>query len=111
MMKRYIGSVMLGSAAMLANPASALDEVFETELAPIRVTTIADGLDHPWAIEFLPDGGALVTERPGRLRYLSAGRRAFRADRRRAGGRCARIRAGCSTLRSIRILPRTASSI
>ena len=72
MMKRYLGSVMLGSAAILANPASALDEVFETESAPIQVTTIADGLEHPWAIEFLPDGGALVTERPGRLRYLSA---------------------------------------
>lgn len=35
-----------------------------------KVTTVARGLEHPWAIEFLPDGRALVTERPGRLRIL-----------------------------------------
>lgn len=34
--------------------------------------TVAGGLVNPWAIEFLPDGRALVTERPGRLRVLSA---------------------------------------
>jgi aldose sugar dehydrogenase len=33
---------------------------------------VATGLVNPWAIEFLPDGRALVTERPGRLRVLSA---------------------------------------
>jgi glucose/arabinose dehydrogenase len=30
------------------------------------------GLEHPWAIEPLPDGSMLVTERPGRLRVVSA---------------------------------------
>lgn len=34
--------------------------------------TVVGGLANPWAIEFLPDGRALVTERPGRLRVLSA---------------------------------------
>lgn len=34
--------------------------------------TVAGGLVNPWAIEFLPDGRALVTERPGRLRVLSS---------------------------------------
>jgi aldose sugar dehydrogenase len=29
---------------------------------------IAKGLDHPWGLAFLPDGSALITERPGRLR-------------------------------------------
>jgi glucose/arabinose dehydrogenase len=72
MLKRLLGTTMLGSAAILANSALALDEVFETESATIQVTTVVDGLEHPWAIEFLPDGGALVTERPGRLRHLSA---------------------------------------
>ena len=39
--------------------------------APGRVTTVATGLEHPWALEFLPDGRMLVTERPGRLRIVS----------------------------------------
>jgi glucose/arabinose dehydrogenase len=33
--------------------------------------TVAEGLEHPWALEFLPDGSMLVTERPGRLRHVS----------------------------------------
>ena len=37
-----------------------------------RVTTVARGLEAPWEIAFLPDGRALVTERPGRVRLLSA---------------------------------------
>jgi aldose sugar dehydrogenase len=32
---------------------------------------VVSGLEHPWAIEFLPDGRMLVTERPGRLRIVS----------------------------------------
>ena len=34
--------------------------------------TIADGLVHPWAVAVLPEGGYLVTERPGRLRHVAA---------------------------------------
>ncbi len=41
--------------------------------AALKVTVIAKGLDHPWAVEPLPDGGLLVTERDGRsLRHISA---------------------------------------
>jgi glucose/arabinose dehydrogenase len=36
----------------------------------VRVETVARGLDHPWALEFLPEGRMLVTERPGRLRIV-----------------------------------------
>lgn len=37
----------------------------------LRVETVVHGLEHPWALEFLPDGRLLVTERPGRLRIVS----------------------------------------
>ena len=37
-----------------------------------EVEVLADGLEHPWAVEPLPDGGFLVTEKPGRLRIVSA---------------------------------------
>jgi glucose/arabinose dehydrogenase len=36
----------------------------------LDVTTVAEGLNSPWAFEFLPDGRVLVTERPGNLRII-----------------------------------------
>ena len=45
--------------------------VFDTaEQHKIRVSVVARGLSHPWAIAFLPDSGMLVTERPGRVRVI-----------------------------------------
>src|SRR3954468_2652541 len=37
----------------------------------LDVTTVAEGLDHPWGLQFLPDRRMLVTERAGRLRIVS----------------------------------------
>ena len=37
---------------------------------PLRLTTVTEGLEHPWGLAFLPDGRMLVTERPGRLRVI-----------------------------------------
>lgn len=37
-----------------------------------HIETLAEDLEHPWSLAFLPDGNMLVTERPGRLRLLSA---------------------------------------
>src|SRR5579864_3781510 len=38
----------------------------------VAVTTIASGLDNPWAVALLPSGRFLITEKPGRLRILNA---------------------------------------
>lgn len=41
---------------------------------PIRAELVVAGLEHPWGMALLPDGGWLITERPGRLRLLREGR-------------------------------------
>ncbi|HEY0820132.1 MAG TPA: PQQ-dependent sugar dehydrogenase, partial [Rhizobacter sp.] len=40
--------------------------------APVKVTVLATGLVRPWAVEPLPDGALLVTEKPGRMRIVSS---------------------------------------
>ncbi len=37
-----------------------------------NVVTVTEGLVNPWGLTFLPDGKMLVTEKPGRLRVVSA---------------------------------------
>jgi glucose/arabinose dehydrogenase len=39
----------------------------ESEEATFRVVKTVGGLEHPWAVAWLPDGRALITERPGRM--------------------------------------------
>jgi len=48
-----------------ATPPPALD---------VAIETVVGGLEHPWAVAWLPDGSALISERPGRLRHLRNGR-------------------------------------
>lgn len=38
--------------------------------ARVELTIVTSDLEHPWVIAFLPDGRALVAERPGRLRIV-----------------------------------------
>ena len=38
-----------------------------------RVVEVVDGLEHPWGAAFLPGGDVLVTEKPGRLRWVREG--------------------------------------
>ncbi|GAB4354419.1 MAG: PQQ-dependent sugar dehydrogenase [Gammaproteobacteria bacterium] len=46
--------------------------VEKSEQANFRVETVAEGLEHPWGMAFLPGGGMLVSERVGRLRLITA---------------------------------------
>lgn len=55
------------------DPATAEETTAERPAEP-QVETLAEGLDSPWELAFLPDGRALITERPGRVRRLERDR-------------------------------------
>ena len=71
-----LGGCLAAAALACADVASATPpEAFtiqQTERHAVRVTILTEGLEHPWSLAFLPDGRMLVTERPGRLRYVEA---------------------------------------
>jgi len=69
-MKRVALAAALG--LIVAQPACAGDQPLtaDTQHGKVRVVTVAEGLEHPWGMAFLPDGRALVTERTGRLRIV-----------------------------------------
>jgi glucose/arabinose dehydrogenase len=54
----------------IANPAG---HVLKTEKQTVKAELVADGLETPWGLAFLPDGRLLVTERSGNLRIIDKG--------------------------------------
>ena len=63
-------AVLFSTAALLSPLANA--QVFSSEAQRFRAVTVTEGLEFPWGLAFLPDGRMLVTERPGRLRLVTA---------------------------------------
>jgi len=57
------------SLKSLANPGPQLPGESAAQ-AGVTVVTVAQGLENPWGLAFLPDGRMLVTEKPGRLRLI-----------------------------------------
>lgn len=57
------------STSTTSPPVEPVNPAGEDDLA---VTVIAEGLEVPWEIRFLPDGNLLVTERPGRIVRVEA---------------------------------------
>lgn len=76
--------LLMGSFVMLATMSvgcsnntetgKATETVAEAPITSFKIDTIADGLDRPWAMNFLSDGRMLVTERSGQLRIINNGK-------------------------------------
>jgi len=66
-------SSIFALAIVGTQPVSAQGQVVQSEAHNFRVVTVAEGLDGPWSIAFLPGGDLLVTERSGALRIVRNG--------------------------------------
>ena len=67
-----VGLVVWGcSPVELANRTD--ESTIRSAFHDFRVVTVVEGLVHPFAMQFLPEGDMLVTERPGRLRIVRDG--------------------------------------
>jgi aldose sugar dehydrogenase len=63
-------AVML-AVTLLAPSGQALAQKVSPSAKGYVIETFMDGLENPWSIAFLPGGGALITEKPGRLRVVT----------------------------------------
>ncbi|MCH8683916.1 PQQ-dependent sugar dehydrogenase [Pedomonas mirosovicensis] len=58
-------------ALMLAACGGAVPGSASMAATSVKVETVAEGLEQPWGLAFLPDGRMIVTEKPGRIRIVS----------------------------------------
>jgi aldose sugar dehydrogenase len=71
-MKRLLSLSATALAAAFPLHAQEIGPI-ETDHVTLEVATVAEGLEHPWGLAFLPDERLLVTERdPGTIRLVSA---------------------------------------
>ena len=74
MLRKSLLATFCASVMFTTAPAAVAASVQElkSEQGTLEVTTLTQGLEHPWALAFLPDRqGMLLTERPGNLRLVS----------------------------------------
>ena len=68
-------TILAPLAMMIALPFSAAaSDIHPARDVTLEVTELAGDLENPWSVEVLPDGGYIVSERPGRLRVVRDGK-------------------------------------
>ena len=73
MLRKTLLATLCAGTLISAPAFAAAPKELQSEQGTLEVTTITQGLEHPWALAFLPDRqGMLVTERPGSLRVITA---------------------------------------
>lgn len=70
-LKVFVIGFIFTACAMPEGPVSLSGEVPEAEGWDSEV--VLSGLEHPWAMVWLPNGDILITERPGNLRLIRRG--------------------------------------
>ncbi|HDZ48531.1 hypothetical protein LCGC14_0036810 [marine sediment metagenome] len=70
---RWLGPAATGLlliGAVNSVHAEVIHEAIESEHLTFSIERVADGLENPWAVAFLPDGRYLVSERNGQLNLI-----------------------------------------
>ncbi|MBR1152228.1 PQQ-dependent sugar dehydrogenase [Bradyrhizobium sp. JYMT SZCCT0428] len=65
-------AILLTATLVIATGTRGEETEFPSSAGGLEVRTFARGLVNPWSLAFLPEGRMLVTERPGRIRIVSA---------------------------------------
>lgn len=72
-MRALLKAALIGWMATTSAAAAPFISDQPAEMQGVRLTQVVGGLERPWGMAFLPDGSALVTERPGRVRIIRDG--------------------------------------
>ena len=75
---RLLAAALMATAlaipAARAEESIAREQEYTTKKMPVKVEVVTSGLEYPWAVEVLPNGDYIVTEKPGRLRIIHDGK-------------------------------------
>ena len=73
MFKPLLAATALWVGVGAAGVVQAQSDVTQSVLHDFKIVTVADGLQIPWSMAWLPNGDMLITERVGRLRIVRDG--------------------------------------
>lgn len=69
-----VTSLSATDAQVLVGPKPQMvEDQFLLNVPDVKVTSWIENLNVPWSLVFLPDGSAMVSERPGRIRIINKG--------------------------------------